>query len=137
MKHMIQSKDYEVEITHQDDLLWAVVISGTLTEKQQLWIWQNMPLSSQDWEKALRGMADKMKARLIQVKQTLTFQDFYEEYGNKVGKQKAANAWKRLSKADQQAAFDYIGRYKHQVSTQGVAMLYPATYLNQKRWQDE
>lgn len=67
----------------------------------------------------------------------LTFDYFYEEYGYKTGKVKAQNAWNRLSKSDRMKALQYLPKYFDFLrKSGGIAKLYPATYLNQKRWED-
>lgn len=66
----------------------------------------------------------------------VTFQEFYDAYGNKHKKQVAENAWKRLSKKDRVLAYQYIEKYKNKKRMDGTAMAYPATYLNQAVWND-
>lgn len=70
---------------------------------------------------------------------SLTFQDFWDLFGNKVGKKvKAEQLWKLLPEAEKREAIIGIKRYKNWlIQNPNVQMLYPETFLSQKRWENE
>lgn len=84
------------------------------------------------WLKDHKKSTTKVRALTID----LSFDTFYEQYDNKQGKKAAENAWKRLSKEDKAKALDYISTYNNKLARSGVAKKYPATYINQKTWED-
>ena len=65
------------------------------------------------------------------------FEKFWEAYDNKRGKEPAMKAWKRLTKEEKEAAIKRIPEYKEDCRLHERQMKYPATYLNQKTWQDD
>lgn len=67
----------------------------------------------------------------------LTFDNFYNQYGNKVGKKRASKRWEKMSDADRVKALLFIPKYLNQLKAQsGVQMMYPESYLNAERWND-
>jgi len=64
------------------------------------------------------------------------FDEFWTEYGKKEGKKSAASAWKRLSKANRQAAIDGIPAL---IAARPEAQYrpHPQKYLNQGLWENE
>jgi len=67
----------------------------------------------------------------------LSFEYFYNAYGNKIKKTKSEAAWKKLSKADKILALQKIKAYKGYLKRKGVAQANPEAYINQKRWEDD
>lgn len=65
------------------------------------------------------------------------FEKFWEAYGNKKSKEPAMKAWKRLTKEEKEAAIKRIPEYKEDCRLHERQMKYPATYLNQKTWEDD
>lgn len=65
------------------------------------------------------------------------FEKFWEAYDNKRSKEPAMKAWKRLTKEEKEAAIKRIPEYKEDCRLHERQMKYPATYLNQKTWQDD
>lgn len=75
-------------------------------------------------------------AVITPIKEDLSFDRFWIEYDNKVGnKKRAEKLWTELSEQNKLLALKYIKRYDSLLKIQnGIAKLYPETYLNQKRW---
>jgi hypothetical protein len=65
-----------------------------------------------------------------------SFLEFWDRYGVKKSKPAAARAWKRLSKADKDAALAGIDAYKGTVRDSQF-LQHPSTYLNQRTWENE
>lgn len=71
------------------------------------------------------------------------FDDFWKLYPRKVAKQNAFKAWRKIGAEDSQALIDSImanvrQRINGEWKGKDVQYIpYPATYLNQRRWEDE
>lgn len=74
-------------------------------------------------------------------KEDKDFTVWFDAYGKKVGKAVAMKAWSKLSKEDRDAALDDIVIRKRKMAdpswSNGQYQPNPATYLNQRRWEDE
>ncbi len=66
----------------------------------------------------------------------IPFQDFWEAYDKKAGKQKAEKAFNRLSGKDHEAIMQHIPLYK-KAQPDKKYRKNPLTYLNQRAWEDE
>lgn len=67
------------------------------------------------------------------------FDLFWTDYPNKVNKKRAAKAWGRLSKSDQDAAHKSLDRFIASLPDfqKNPLKLHASTYLNDRRWEDE
>jgi len=63
------------------------------------------------------------------------FDEFWFNYPKKVGKPKAEQSFKNLTVKDQKALLSALGGY--QFSTEKQYIPFPATFINQRRWEDE
>lgn len=80
------------------------------------------------------------KHTINEVDQPNLFNDFWEQYPRKVGKQKAEKAFNKLDATTQQDALEGITRYTQFWEQQQTALEYiphPTTWINAARWQDE
>jgi hypothetical protein len=115
-------------------------------------IWQPEKWSSEHWgwftqhvlfnfqrlyEPFLNDLKTVFKIELLP--SDLSFEAFWEAYGNKVGKKKRSEElWKLLSEADKQAALMGVKKYKNwKAQNPSVQMLYPETFLSQRRFENE
>lgn len=133
-KFVVTSSNFEGGITLQYDdsnRLVKMDIEALLSEKQHDFFFAHLPNTVGQ----LEALKQRSSVRVIEVGYEITFEDFYKSYNNKVGKLKAEKAWQRLSRDEQLKAYLYIQKYKNSIPA-GIAQLYPATYLNQKRWND-
>lgn len=73
----------------------------------------------------------------IQKKEDDLFVQFWEKYDYKKGKAKAESAWRKLSKKDKQDAIKAIDVYKEDCRKCDREMKHPATYINQRTWEDD
>ena len=123
-----------VEFTFNDTGLLTCLnmADAQVNDEQRLWLWEHRPHT----EMFIQDYATKSKLTIVLKLIEVTFEQFYEAYGVKEGKKKAEAAWKKLPPAEQVKAYHYIPRLrtKKQISTE--ALPYPATYLNQARWND-
>jgi hypothetical protein len=77
--------------------------------------------------------------RVDEVKQDLSFKAFWDSYSHKVGnKPRAEKLWNALKDLEKAKALSYIAKYNDfLLNNQGIQKLYPETYLNQKRFDNE
>jgi len=78
--------------------------------------------------------AQKHKVAMTSVQTEITYAMFYAKYDYKVAKAEGEKAWRKLSKADQVDAYYYIPAYEAFRKSNQHNKLYPASYLNARRW---
>ena len=110
-------------------------ISEPLSEKTQMWLfsYQRFPYT----ENMIQSWKSIKNLEIIVGKPEISFEVFYKLYQHKVGKLEAERAWKRLNKADQLKAITKINAYNGFLKRKQIAKVYPATYLNKRRFDDE
>jgi hypothetical protein len=93
----------------------------------------------QDGQLSLDGLPVPVKAVVpIHRKADETFDRFWAIYPDRKAKPKARQAWdKAIKKTDPEAIIVGVGRYIADLRQTGYAAAYPATWLNQRRWEDE
>ncbi len=67
----------------------------------------------------------------------VTFEQFWDAYGVKKSKKDAERAWKKLSKADKDAAMKAIPAYQQDCVRCDRQRQYAATYLNKRTFEDD
>ena len=112
------------------NMLSKTEFEGKLTDEQYAWILAKLPFK----EEGITPL--KKHFSIIQEVEEVTFEDFYETYKYKEGRQKAQHAWDRMPKYEKVKAYMYITTYKTKKKISGTALAYPATYLNSKPWED-
>lgn len=66
----------------------------------------------------------------------LTFDAFYKQYPNKLGKKKEAQkTWDKMSEAERMDAMLYLGEYLPKKAKEGTNIPYASSYLNGKYWE--
>ena len=65
-----------------------------------------------------------------------SFDDFWNDYGKKVGKEKSERLWGRISDTDKLLIKDYIPKYKD-AQPDKTYRKNPETFLRNKGWEDE
>lgn len=84
-------------------------------------------------EQNLRGL----NLMIIEEQQDISFRAFWEAYNYKHKKVKAEQSWSKLSKEEKILALNYIQWYRQHCSMHNIAMAYPATFINQKYWDND
>ena len=85
-------------------------------------------------EKEFLEVTKKHKVIVSLVDLNITFSMFWDKYAYKVGKPEAEKAWSKLSEIDRQQAYHYISAYEAFRKNSLHNKLYPASYLNARRW---
>lgn len=88
--------------------------------------------------KSLQYFKESKSFKLEEINQDLSFINFWNTYKHKVGnKKRAERLWDLLSDTDKAKALNYIKRYENILLQGNVQKLYPETYLNQRRFDNE
>ncbi len=66
----------------------------------------------------------------------ISFEDFWKLYAKNVDKKKCEPKWNKLNLKDQQAAMEYITRYKEAEPVKKYRRN-PETFLNNRTWENE
>lgn len=103
-----------------------------LSEKQQLWILKQLP---QQLNELQRVLGDSKTAALTEIKESITFEQFWNRYDEKIrsSKKKALQRWNRMCKSQQLKAYKFITRYEQSIPST-VMKKYAETYLNSELW---
>lgn len=64
------------------------------------------------------------------------FENWWNLYNKKVGKEKCLKKWQHMTKKDRKACIEATPRYVASI-TQKVYQKHPLTYLNSRAWEDE
>lgn len=66
------------------------------------------------------------------------FERFWNAYGYKVGnKARVQKKWERLPEGERILALGSIARYKRFAEGKKIDLVYPETYIDQRRWENE
>lgn len=106
-------------------------ISGTLTDKQYVWLFSRFPWQYDQLPAFSRQAPD---AVFTETEREITFQMFWDRYNDKVrsSKKKTKDKWDKMSKAEQVKAYLFIPIY---FRTKGSAeKKYATTYLEAELW---
>lgn len=137
-KYILTSDHFTGEVTFEYNLkgfLKVVKIGEVRGMSKSIfdWLWANLPTSTQMMEEYKKTAGN---FKISEVPVDLSFERFWSEYNNKVGKKKMTeNAWNKLSQKDKIAALLYIEKLRRTKRQDGTQMPYPSTYLNQKYWE--
>lgn len=80
------------------------------------------------------GSCKQNKMPFTELKREVSFELFWDKYAYKVGKEEAKQQWAKLSRIDQEAAYDYIPAYNGRLKQSNEARRHPSTYLHKKTW---
>ena len=123
----------QVVVQYCDGLLMSAKIEMEIAAEQLDWFWNWLP------RREAELLAVKhAKIKVTQVVANIGFTDFWDSYGYKMGKKdKAMELWKNLNESDRSNCLLKIPRYKRWLASRQVEMLYPQTFLSQRRWENE
>lgn len=102
-----------------------------LLKKHSLWI---------DYTKTIKSLKEKDKDKdkdKDKEKENIPFEVFWNLYNKKLGsKDDCEKKWKKLKDKERQSIIDILPEYKRQFKDRQFQP-YPATFLNQRRWENE
>lgn len=134
MRYLIRSKRTGTELTLGYDergLLCELLIANAADAKGIEWLRTRTPIQEADVIPAFSRI-EGVTVRTLGV----DFAQFWRAYPRKEGKKEAERVWNAATLAKRQLAYDHIQRYRDITNANGVAYLYPATYLRAERWLD-
>lgn len=113
-------------------LLESNLKDAELSEQQHLWFLRNIPRELAELQVLI---AKVQSAKLTPVPETITFDMFWDRYGEKLrsSRKKALTKWNRMSEADRAKAFLFIKKYENSMQAWQNKM-YAETYLNRELW---
>lgn len=131
---------WEFKYDLNGDLTAFNILQGTLSKPQVVWLFVrgNFPhieeVIKTNW---LPKLKQNFEITIGEV--DLSFDAFWNTYGNKVGKRKETeNTWNRLSKANKIEVFKNIPRYINYLKYYPKQQKqYPSTYLNQEAYKND
>lgn len=130
-----QGVQYEghCELHYDSGFLVSVLVKMELNEKQRSWFFSNLPILEN-----LIKVYKTPKMQVTQIKQKIAFTEFWDTYNYKVGKKhRAETLWKALNDEERTKCMLGIIKYKRWLFGRSVEVLYPETFLNQRRWENE
>ncbi|AEL24335.1 hypothetical protein Cycma_0560 [Cyclobacterium marinum DSM 745] len=139
LEYMVKIGDNPATIYYSFDgktkMVRGVRITGNVELHQVRWVLSNAPSSEGDLIKNFQKRVGK-KVIIKYVPVDITFADFWEKYGNKIGKKKRAeHLWGLLNTEERQKAIAYLDSYNSYLrQNPNITKLYPETYLSQERW---
>src|SRR5690349_13399865 len=67
-----------------------------------------------------------------------TFADFWKAYPRRIARKPAEKAWSKINASEYPKIFEALPKHKNEWKRDGGKYIpYPATWLNQERWNDE
>jgi hypothetical protein len=125
------------EIVYADDALVKVEVKMDMTAVQRSWFFSNLPVLETQLS-YFRTPAMVQKVHLQNVMRNVPFLDFWNMYAYKVGKKaRAETLWKQLNDEERTNCMIGVSRYKAWLYGKKIEMLYPETFLAQRRWESE
>lgn len=107
-----------------------------LSEDQLLYLLPRLPID----QKHIPTLNRIPRIDIKEVPLVISFEDFFARYssfyGERVDRKKAEALWKRLPKAKQGRAYEYIPAYAARCKRNSIALKMAKTYLNQEPWND-
>lgn len=108
-----------------------------LTIKQWLWLFhpERIPYTEERIQILANDIALKKHFIIEKIPFSVTFEDFWIEYGKIGTKAVAKKKFEKLKAEEVIKAFLGIEKERNKKKLDGTAMPYAETYLNQKRWE--
>ena len=109
----------------------------SLTIKQWLWLFHpnRLPYTEERIQALANDEALRKHFTIEKVPASVTFEDFWNEYGKIGTKAVAKKKFDKLKPEEVIKAFIGIEKEKSKKKLDNTAMPYAETYLNQKRWE--
>lgn len=82
----------------------------------------------------LQHLYRKFPKLVVELKDTPTFDDFWETYNYKVDRKRAEEKWGKLKDNDKTRALGFIKSYESERAQTGAAKMYAKTYLTNQIW---
>ena len=134
MRYLIHSKRTGTQLTlgyDERNLLCEMLIEGAADAKGVEWLLNHAPVQEAEVLPCFTAIPG-VTIRILNV----DFAQFWRAYPRKDAKKEAERVWSNTTQAKRQLAYDHIKRYRDKCAVDGIAYMYPATYLRAERWLD-
>jgi hypothetical protein len=119
---------------NESGFLIKVEILMEMTTAQRDWFFGNLPITL----KSLLEDFKTVKMQVVELQEKISFVSFWDTYAYKIGKKdRAEKLWKQLNDEERTACMLAIPKYKKYIYGRTIEMVYPETFLNQRRWENE
>ena len=115
------------------DLALFAIDGASLSEAQKKWLYRRVPLE----ERYMQAFYNSKKFKIVKGDIDLSFESFYNTYGNKVHKVEAEGLWNKMGTAHKLKALAGIRGYNKYLSRTGLAKANPARYLRKRYYEDD
>lgn len=139
-KYIITSPRFTGEINVlyglDNKLLFIDFMKCDLSEQQITYFKEHVPVFFSD--KFMEAFGANNKLNVVQEGYTVTFEQFWNRYGNKVNRIRAEKQWNKLSEADRvNAYFKYSLYERHLGLNAWKTKVDPDRYLKDRYWESE
>lgn len=110
--------------------------SNFSNEKQVKYILDRLPLTENKVKESIEQDTEG-RIKVSRAAQDLSFENLWKLYDYKVKRERALAAYKKLSDKDKIALFSSLSRYEFYLKRTNIAKALLASYINDKRWEDE
>jgi len=110
--------------------------AGFKTAEQVDWMLTKLPMREVAVIKTIEKLS-QYKLVVSKAELDLSFENAYNKFAYKHGKDKAIIAYGRMNEKQKIAFFNSLPAYHAHLAKTGTASTYMATYINQKRYEDE
>jgi len=120
---------------NQDGVLCEFKAAADINAAALIWLLERLP----KYNNTLAVIAKQNKMELVEVPLDLSFENFWNSYNHKIGnKDRSRKLWEKLSDADKVRSLVVIPRYDTYLKAKnGIEKLYPETFLNQRRFEND
>lgn len=138
-KYLLTSTKFTGELEFRFDTARALSFfeNRAQMEVDQLnYLFGKFPFTEEELIRLTQGSATLTLAKLDH---DITFDEFWKAYNYKVGnKARAMKLWNALTATDRALIMEYLPRYEAYLAARPrMEKLYPETFLNQRRWENE
>jgi hypothetical protein len=136
-KYMLTSPNYPDGIIcgfNGDSVIIFFQIEGNPSSDLIIALLQKLPLT----EQAFLDLRKRTGIKIEIVPTDLSFECFWSEYGYKFGKKdRVKKIWESMNDNDKVKALAAIKPYKTWLLRKNIDMVYPETYLSQRRFEND
>jgi len=124
--------DVILEFNEQDRIARFDMTGARLSVQQMDYILNGLPKEASQIETLL---GHSRTAKLTEVTGNITFEMFWDKYGEKVrsSRKRAQAKWNKMRKSEQIKAYNFIPKYESNILP-GTEKKYAETYLNAELW---
>ncbi|SCY94437.1 hypothetical protein [Flavobacterium caeni] len=113
------------------------ILDGELTLKQINWLLDQKHFPFTELQIKAWGKMLKDNFEIVIGEPDLSFDTAWEQYGYKVGKKEAQDAWRKMSEANKVRFFLSIEPYKRYIARKQISPIYMVRYITKERYNDD